>query len=187
MKKTKKNSDKGLIAKIKEGDTLAFQQFVNQHKDVSFSLAYSILKDKHWAEDVLQETFIKVYRRINSYKGRSEVSTWLYRIVVNTCFSVIRREKRYTDYSNDYELEAVVPKDFSQKEKAEVINKALDFLKVEESLVLKLFYLSELSVKEIKEITKFKESKIKVTLHRGRKSLEEVLGKMLGKEIKSLL
>lgn len=184
--------DSQLIRQIKKGDTLAFQQLVEKYKDVSLSLACSILKDQAIAEDVLQDSFLKVYQKLNSFREDSAFSTWLYRIVVNTSYNSIKKRKFHTPLSeipktqkqlsgngNHQELKAADQKKFIQI--------AMQELKADEALVLRLFYLCELKIREIKEITGFKESKIKVDLHRGRNNLHEVLKNMMGEEIKMLL
>ncbi|OYT15558.1 MAG: RNA polymerase subunit sigma-70 [Bacteroidetes bacterium 4572_77] len=145
-------SDTTLIALIKDGDSSAFRQLVDRYKDVSLSLAFSILKDSDIAEDALQESFLKVYKNIHKFRAKASFATWLYRIVVNTS-----------------------------------IKEAMKMLKSDEALLLQLYYLSELSVKEIMLVTKFKRSKVKVTLHRGRENLRLVLGNILGEEIELLL
>ena len=172
---------------MKAGDTWAFQYLVNKYKDEALSLACSLVKDPHLAEDVLQEVFIKVFDKISSFKYQSAFYTWLYRMVVNRCYNELRKKKYTTN-----ELEAVTS---GQEETTRAIqlddtkmmvNSALRRMKPDEALVLRLFYLSELSVEEVIEVTAFSKSKVKVTLHRGRKSFAEMMNKQFGKEIADL-
>ena len=188
----KRNNDKefDLITKIKEGDTSNFRILVDKYKDVSFSLACSILKNEHDAEDVLQESFIKAFNGLKGFSFKSSFSTWLYKIVLNTCNTKHKNQKRHNQlididsYSNIEITENDTPfKKITLNERKYIVNRVLEQIKEDESLLLRLFYLAELNIAEIKQITGFSESKIKVTLHRARKSFQQRLEKMYGTEI----
>lgn len=184
--------DRLLILKIKEGDTLAFRQLVEKYKDVSLSLACSILKDKTIAEDVLQDAFLKVYQKLDTFREDSAFSTWLYRIVVNTSYNSLKKRKFHSQLSdiqkNGKTFSAALNHEvLKADDQKKFIQLAMQELKADEALVLRLFYLCELKITEIREITGFKESKIKVDLHRGRNNLHEILKKIMGEEINMLL
>ncbi len=189
MRKSK-DIDFDLINDIKEGDTSKFRILVEKYKDVSFSLACSILANEQDAEDALQESFVKAYKGLQQFKYKSSFSTWFYTIVVNTCKSKYRsrkdsRQHIRIDAGEELNLDPVDSpyEDLSLKERKELVNKALTYLKEEEALLLRLFYLVELSLKEIKDVTGLKESKIKVTLHRARKSFQLKFEKIFGDKI----
>lgn len=184
------NKDRQLIKRIREGDTLAFRQLVEKYKDVSLSLACSILKDQERAEDVLQESFIKVYEKLHTFREDSNFSTWLYRIVVNNSYNSLKKRKNHAQFSEIPEGRLANPPAASElqiHDQKKYIQLAMEQLRADESLILRLYYLSELKITEIKKITGFKESKIKVDLHRGRNNLQEILKKMMGEEINTLL
>ena len=190
MTKVTNTNDLRSIERLQAGNTAEFRVLVEKYKDVSFSLACSILKDEHIAEDALQEAFIKVFRNIRSFRKSSSFSTWLYRIVVNTCFTIAKKQGRtesYDDPAVGMALETMEDSsDFDTivtYERREIIQMALKMIKSDEALLLRLYYLSELDIREIQEVTGFSESKIKVTLHRGRIGLQLVLEKLLGNEL----
>lgn len=165
---------------------------VEKHKDVSLSLAASIIKDESQAEDILQEVFIKVYEKIGGFKFRSNFSTWLYRIVVNTCYNELKKQKIKVDLEDiDDEVHQISRNSgmeaISSEDQKKYINLAFKKMRPNEALVLKLFYLCDLQMKEIQEITGFKQSKIKVDLHRGRENFHFRLKQLLGGEINQLL
>ncbi len=191
MKTKNQIEEYDLIRKVIEGDPNAFRQLVYQHKDASLSLAYSILKNKSLAEDVLQDVFIKVFNKLKTFKFKSSFSTWLYRIVVNTSFNELKKQKSNISLNEDNYDNLFIPtldRDYMKETDQKLyINKALLLLRPDETLVLRLFYLCELSIKEIEGITKFKASKIKVDLHRGRENLNFQLKQLLGDDIKYLL
>lgn len=185
-----KNIEFELISRIKEGDTSGFRILVEQYKDVSFSLACSILKNEQDAEDALQEAFIKAFKGLGRFNFKSSFSTWFYKIVVNTCKTKYTKHKQIEQLIDlDSSLTAEITdhqtplSEIDIKERKEIVNQIIDTLKTDESLLLRLFYLAEMSIDEIKDITGFKESKIKVTLLRARKSFQEKLEKNYGFEI----
>jgi RNA polymerase sigma factor (sigma-70 family) len=190
LKSNNLDTDSEIIERIKKGDMSAFRTLVEKYKDVSFSLACSILKDENISEDALQESFIKVYHNIHRFRGQSTFATWLYRIVVNTCLTFAKKQKKQQlfveiDSAKDIEME------FNEtgfdrlmaSERSAMINNALNRIRSEESLLLRLYYLSELDLQEIKKVTGFKESKIKVTLFRARKNIFIELQKIFGNEL----
>lgn len=182
--------DYELIRNANGGDTNAFRQLVYKYKDVSLSLAFSILKSKTLAEDVLQDVFIKVFNKLNSFHFKSAFSTWLYRIVVNTSYNELKKQKANSalNDSSEHLFVQAEDKDYMKaQDQKHYINTALTLLRPDEALVLRLFYLCELSIREIEDITTFKTSKIKVDLHRGRENLNFQLKQLLGDDINYLL
>ena len=156
----------------------SFRTLVERYKKVSYSLACSILKDENEAEDALQESFIKVYYNLKKFRGDASFSSWLYRIVVNTCFSMAKKQKKKESFiGRACERDVIADQsktgieNMMASEQSEMINSVLDSMKSDEALLLRLFYLSEMDLKEIMKITGYKESKVKVTLFRARKSL----------------
>lgn len=182
-----------LVKKASEGDQLAFRKLVEKYKSRSLSLAISIVKDQGKAEDILQESFIKVYLNFKSFRHDSTFSTWLYRIVVNTAYNQLKKYKPEVSINNELQLDTRERlknggfESLREKEKTKFINLAISYLKADHALTLRLFYLCEMHIPEIEEVTGFSASKIKVNLHRGRKDLLEQLEKLMGKEIKELL
>lgn len=188
--KTNNTTDWEIIQNIRKGYIADYRLLVDKYKDVSYTLACTIVKDQHLAEDVLQDAFLKVFNALRKFKGTSAFSTWLYRIVVNTSYDAVNRQKKFPvegweHQVEDYELDSYQTAETSDRQ--QYINRALHAMKPDEALLLRLYYLSELSVNEIKEVTSFSESKIKVTLLRARKNLQGILEKQLGTEINQLL
>lgn len=181
-----------LVNRSKAGDTLAFRDLVNAYKDQSLTLACSVLNDADLAEDAVQTAFIKVFEKLSTFRHDSKFSTWLFRIVINTAYNLLKQRKNHQqmDVHSDLSFETDVKsetKALTEQEQKKYINLALNRIKPDEALILRLFYLYEHTILEIKEITGFSKSKIKVDLHRGRKNMELQLQKMLGNEITQLL
>ncbi len=168
----------------------AFRLLVEKYKDVSLSLIFSIVKDEAVAEDILQEAFIKVFHKIDTFKFKANFSTWLYRIMVNLSYNELKRTK-INQNVNDL---AQLPENLISKEELlkvenqkKYIHLALKKINADEALVLQLFYLSEMSINEVMKITGFSKAKVKVSLHRGRNNLNFQLKRLLGNELKHLL
>ncbi|WP_318342753.1 RNA polymerase sigma factor [Flagellimonas baculiformis] len=184
------SKDIALVNRSLQGDMQAFRELVDAHKDASLTLACSILKDSMIAEDAVQATFIKVHQKLHTFGQKSKFSTWLYRIVINTSYNVLKQHKKFVDLAAVGEVQEATDLgngNSKEQDQKKYIHQALDALKPDEALVLRLFYLYEHKIAEIQEITGFGKSKVKVALHRGRNNMEQELKKLLGNEIHELL
>lgn len=186
-------TDIEVIQQILAGNTEMYTLLINTYKNKVFSLAYAIVSNREDAEEIAQDAFVKAFRGLSSFKERSSFSTWMYRIVVNTALNKKKLKKWIIVEETDQiiqdepfgfdSLTAYLKSDDQKK----FIRMALNALHEQEKLCLTLFYLNELSVKEIREITGLSESNIKVLLLRGRKHLYEQLKKLLKSEVKNLI
>ena len=179
------------IRKVLDGQTEEFRYFVKKYKDLAFSVAFSVVKNEFIAAEVVQESFLKAWENLKSYKGQSKFSTWLCRIIINESFKTARKENRTVSENGfvsgfDFQENPVIFEALKETEQRYYINECLNRLPANECLVLRLFYLAENSIKEICEMTGWSESNVKVHLHRGRRNMQEMLGKMLNTEVKSL-
>ncbi|MCF6356429.1 MAG: RNA polymerase sigma factor [Draconibacterium sp.] len=175
-----------IIKKVLNGDTEAFRYFVNAYKDMAFSVAVSVVKNEYPAADVVQESFVKAFENLKFFKGKSKFSTWFIRIVINESFKSVQNKKVH--YTNlEIELEDIQKDVLQDADRKFFVNEVLKIMSPNESLVLRLFYLNENSIKEICEMTGWDKSKVKVTLHRARKSMEGKLNLLLKNEIDLLL
>ena len=186
-------TDIEIIRIVLAGNTEMYSLLVNRYKNKVFSLAYAIVSNREDAEEIAQDAFVKAFKGLPSFKERSSFSTWMYRIVVNTALNKKKLKKLVTVEATD-QIKQNEPLDFESltaylktDDQKKFIRMALDALNEQEKLCLTLFYLNELSVKEIQEITRISESNIKVLLLRGRKHLHEQLKKLLKSEVKNLI
>ena len=86
-------TDARLVKRAARGDSEAFAELVARHRDRVWAIALRLCRDRDDAEDVLQETFLAAWRSLDRFGGRSEVSTWLYRIAVNKSYDLIGRRR----------------------------------------------------------------------------------------------
>ena len=171
------------IKKVCAGDRDAFRYFVSKYKDMGFTVAVSVVKDAFAAQEVVQDAFIKAFRNLPSFSNRSSFRTWFYRIVVNEALIRLKKEKRelinYTDNIADEAADETTLAALKEEEQVHLINEALQKLPPKESLVLRLFYLQEESIKEVCEVTGWSESNTKVLLHRARKNMLMIMNQLM--------
>lgn len=84
-------ADSDLITRAADGDASAFQALVEQHRSMVYRVAYQFAGNHHDAEDIAQEVFLKVYRSLDQFRQDAQLSSWLYRIVMNACIDHRRR------------------------------------------------------------------------------------------------
>ena len=85
--------DAAAVALVRAGDRDAFRPIVDRYSEMLFRLAYRLTGNETDAEEVVQETFLRAYRKLDSFDGRSELGTWLFRIATNCCLDLLDRRK----------------------------------------------------------------------------------------------
>ena len=183
-------NDLQLIQEVLEGNTNAFSKIVDNYKDLVFTLALRLMKDRNQAEEISQDAFIKIYKNLNKFQGKSKFSSWIYRITYNACLDELRRKKiKYREVSIDEtfaykmsEPDSLVL-DIEKEELNANIKKCLELLPGETSFLLTMFYYDELSLKEISDIVNQKPNTVKVKIHRGRQKLMGILKEHIEPEI----
>ena len=99
-------SDSDIVTAVQAGDREAFGVLVNRYQGRAFRLALRVLRDEEQARDVVQEGFLKAYRSLDRFEGRSSFYTWLYRLVMNLCIDQKRRDKsaRQVEWQDEQSL-----------------------------------------------------------------------------------
>ena len=184
------NDDQIIINQILEGDSNAFAVLVDRYKDLVFTLALRMIKNREEAEEVSQDTFIKVFKNLNKFKGKSKFSTWIYRVAYNTCLDRIKKLKREFNVVtiDEFTENQVKPLDNAldqiiNDERKQDIQKCLQLLPSDDSFLLTLFYFEELSLEEISKVVGLTANNVKVKLFRSRKKLTTILREQLESEI----
>ncbi|PCJ95017.1 MAG: RNA polymerase [Flavobacteriaceae bacterium] len=175
-------NDQQYITNILGGDTNAYAVLVDRYKDLVFTLAMKMLKSREEAEEIAQDTFLKAYRNLSSFKGDSKFSTWIYRITYNTCLDRLKKQKRQQrtvaiDTFTENEIKTLdnALDIMEQKERKQVIQDCLQLLSKDNAILLTLFYFEELTLREISKIMGGTVNNLKVKLYRGRKQLATIL------------
>ncbi len=97
--------DSDLISRAAGGDPTAFQALVERHRSMVYRVAYQFAGNHHDAEDIAQDVFIKVYRSLDKFRHDAQLSSWLYRIVMNACIDYHRRQSPVSATANGEEAE----------------------------------------------------------------------------------
>ena len=184
------NDDQHYINQVLAGNTQVFAVLVDRYKDLVFTLALRMVKDKEEAEEVSQDTFIKVFQKLDKFKGESKFSTWIYKVTYNTCLDRIKTyKKKYNTVGIDEFTERHVKTTGTAfdtlvaQEQTEQIKKCMNLLPSEDSFLLSLFYFEEQSLEEIAKVIGITANNVKVKLYRSRKKLASILKDNLEPEI----
>lgn len=185
-------TDHEIIEEIKAGNIAAYASLLDKYKNMVFTLAFNILQNREDAEELTQDAFVKVYNALSSFKAESLFSTWLYRIVINASLNK-KKLKKIKLATDEKELAEDLYNDIDsliqpheKNDRKKIVQSAIQLLKHDERLCITLFYINELSIIEINELTDMSVSNIKILLHRGRKNLYTQLNNLLKAEIKNL-
>jgi len=184
-------NDSWYVERVLKGDTQYFSYFVEKYKDIVFSIAMKVLRNREDAEEMAQESFIKAFKSLHTFKGEAKFSTWLYRITYNNCISEVRKKKIKFVSADDVQIsdepEEMNLDGIPAENRAKYVKAALEKLPEDEYMLILLYYFDDKSVEEIGEITKMTESNGKVKLFRARKKLYAILNDMLKEEIYTIL
>lgn len=175
-------SDKELVAACQRGESEAFRALFERHKDKVYSIALRYSGDAAIAQDIAQETFLKLFTGVRSFRGESDFSSWLYRLVVNSCLDQKRKTRRFLPlldealamlHSPDLSaLDAVVRAELSHHVRAVVDNLADD-----QRMLIVLRYTEGLPYDEIARILGTSTGTIASRLNRIHRTLERRLSR----------
>lgn len=177
------------LVALKQLDKKAFSKLIDTYGDQIFRLALKMLGNEQDAEDILQETFIKAYKNIKGFEGRSKISTWLYRVAVNEALMMIRKNKGiFTDIDAEIETDegeflprqivdwcCLPEEELMSSETKLVIDRAVETLSPANRAAFLLRDVEGLSTQEAAEVLNISESALKVRLMRARMALRENL------------
>ena len=154
-----------------------FDDVYIRHFNYVYKYVLSLCRNQTIAEDITSETFLKALKRIGDFKGECKMQIWLCQIAKNTYFSYRKREKKRADYTEECELSYTedFERKFSDREKAFEIHKALHKLEEPYKEIFTLRLFGELSFSQIGELFGKTESWARVTYHRAKLKLREVL------------
>ncbi|WP_291403145.1 sigma-70 family RNA polymerase sigma factor [Daejeonella sp.] len=188
-------SDIDLISQVLQGDKMAYAQIIKQHQRFVFTLALRFSKCREDAEEIAQDSFIKAFRALHTFKQNSKFSTWLYSIVYTTTMTFLRKKRLDTQSIDDetslIQLEAYSSDhtiiDVEHKSKMQFVNLAISQLSTIDAAIITLFYQGEQSLEEIAQALGMESNTVKVKLHRARQRLREKIEGILKQEVRDLL
>jgi RNA polymerase sigma-70 factor (ECF subfamily) len=176
-----------IITRSKAGDSKAFRQLVERHQQYAYALAFRIVCDDDDAEDVVQESFIRVWKNIGSFDPGMKFTTWFYRIVVNLAYDCMRAESRKNRlFSGSADLGEAQSEDGDRSLEQEISNRDLamkikhlaEGLPPKQRLVFVLRDLQDMTMDEISGILDMSMASVKTNLCYARKHLRTHLKRM---------
>lgn len=179
--------DAAAVAQVLAGDQDAFQILVKRYSHGVFRLAFRVTNNEQDAEDVVQETFLRAYRRLKQFESRSNFSTWLYRITVNCALDLVRKRRRHEehhelDFSGEEEMAFDAVDDGPTPERlvlgSEVrrkVDAVLSKLSVKERIAFLLRHSEGMSIEEIGGVLGMRESATKNSIFRAVQKLRQEL------------
>jgi len=167
-----------IIQKVKNGDASAFKMLVVKYQQAAFSFAFKMMGDEDDARDVVQESFINIWQKINTYDIKRSFKSWLYKIIYNKSIDALRAKKRRTGGALENIIDELVDKAsqrpdirLENNEAAMLIRMMTEELPEKQKLIFTLRDLQGLSVEETTEISGMSEEVIKSNLYHARKSI----------------
>lgn len=183
------NLEAAYVRRVQEGDVAAFDFLVSKYRERLFSVVYNMTSNREDAADLVQESFIKAFRSIRRFQGKSSFFTWLYRIAVNTSLSHLKKNRLRRFFSleniNDEASSSEIVEVLSAKTKTEKgaiigelqerLNEAMQKLSPKHRTVVVLFEIEGLSHQEISEIMGCSVGTVRSRLHYAKQQLQAYL------------
>jgi len=181
--------EKTVIIKAQQGDMDSFTLLVEQFQDRAYAIAYGVMGNSHDAFDMVQESFIKIFKNINMFNFKSSFNTWLYRIVKNTCIDELRKKNKKKTVSYDatfnnndellnYQFEdenSNIENIIENNEKKQLIEKAINQLSYNQRVVVVLADIKGYDYKEICKLLDLNIGTVKSRISRGRTNLAKII------------
>lgn len=164
-----------LVARCRAGESAAFDLLLDRYRERVLNLAFQMLRDRHAAEDVAQEVFVRAFSKIHEFRGESALFTWLYQITLNECRSRTRRTKDHLniDDCKDYKSDNWSTPESKALHKI-ALERALDGLSLPLRTALVLRELHGLSYEEIAAVLKIPVGTTRSRLHEARRQFQKI-------------
>ena len=181
--------DESVIVACQRGDRDALRLLFEEYKDRVYSIAlYSLSGNEAAAADVTQQVFLKLISRISQFRGDAEFATWLYRLVVNTCWDERRKERRLVQFAEfgvltNSRREPSQTIRYAQHELSQHVQAAIAQLSPKLRLPILLKYIEGFSYEEIAAVLDCSKGTVASRLNRGHKALARRLGWLRGQVV----
>ncbi len=178
-------SDQEIIEKILSGTTSLFEVLMRRYNERLFRIQRSYISDEEAVKDTLQQTYLKAFKSLDSFRGESQFSTWITRIAINEALKYLNKQNRYTQIhnideeipNNDYTVDNknTPEKDMIQSDFQDLLENAVDQLSPKYRAVYMLREVEQINTKETADCLDISRSNVKVRLHRAKKMVRKEL------------
>ena len=187
------DDDSKLARKVQKGDRQAFESILSKYERPIFSFIYHFFQDRALCEDLTQETFLRAYRFIGSFRPKEKLSTWLFSIAKNLCIDELRRLQKGTTV----DIDTVDPETFIADEGAgwnplratmmaqegEILRRVIAKLPEKYRTCIILFYYNEMTYDDISRVMRISLSNTKILVFRGKKMMIELYRRESGGDV----
>jgi RNA polymerase sigma-70 factor (ECF subfamily) len=168
-----------LMRRTASGDAAAFRALADAHLGKIMNYAFRLLHDRTEAEDIAQETFLRLWKDANRYQPKARVGTWLHRIAHNLCIDRLRGRREQASDAMDDEPTSQEPAGLlDRKRAASAVQRALESLPERQRAAIALVHYQGLSNIEAAEVLDVGVEAVESLLARGRRSLREILAEL---------
>lgn len=179
--------DLRIIEECRGGNLNNFRKLVELTSPYAFSLAFRMLGDEELAKDVVQETMVTIWQKLNNIRSAEAYTTWIRKVVINKCYDCLRHKKRNREFRTDDKTWLLLserifelPSDQLENDQiAQIISLLTDKLSPKQKAIFVLSEVEEMTSDEISEVTGMAKSTIKSNLYYARKSISGMIGKYL--------
>lgn len=170
------NNEKTVLKKIKKGDQLAFKLLYDGYAEYALRSAYGITSNYNHASDIVQETFLKVYRNIDQYNMRRPFKPWFYKILLNESKRYMKKQNTQGIPIETEQLMDYLNRRQNENENGQDVKAALEELSDQHRTILTLKYISGFKEREISELLELNINTVKSRLYKGRQKLKGIIG-----------
>jgi RNA polymerase sigma-70 factor (ECF subfamily) len=172
-------SDHELVARAQHGDQKAFRRIIENHHSMVFAVVRGVLGDSDEVEDTVQNAFIKIYRGLPRFEGRSKLSSWIYQITKNEALNTASRRRPEVVSVEDLDLAGPAgtgpEEQYRDRRLRDVLELYMARLDESQRIALDLYYMGERSYNEIAEIMEIPVGTVKTHIHRGKLELRRMM------------
>jgi RNA polymerase sigma-70 factor (ECF subfamily) len=172
-------TERELVERCRRGEEAAFQQLVDQYKDLVFAVIARTVQDRTRAEDLAQDVFLRVHRGLPYFRGEARLSTWLYRIAANVCTEARSRHAPQISLDDERTSERVRPmvadRHASDLELSDRLEKAIARLPASQRLLIAAHYLQGVRYEDLAEALRLPLGTVKTQLYRAKQQLRRLL------------
>jgi len=172
-------TERELVERCRRGEEAAFQELVDQYKDLVFAVIARTIQDRARAEDLAQDVFLRVHRGLPYFRGEARLSTWLYRIAANVCTEARSRQAPQISLDDEHTSERVRPvaadRHASDLELSDRLEKAIARLPANQRLMIAAHYLKGVRYEDLAEALQLPLGTVKTQLYRAKQQLRRLL------------